>query len=186
MNKKYLILLIIPIIVFFISCDDKQDIKEKTSVVKVKKNNIVNFTLLTTDAKAIRVILKDDKITFYGFENKVVLLTFFSTWCLPCQAQIPHLINLQNKYKDKFNIIAVLTEQNISNKRIKKFIEEYKINYLVVNSDENLKLSKAIGGIKTIPTMFMINTKGKIIEKYVGSVPQEMIDIDIQKGFGEQ
>jgi thiol-disulfide isomerase/thioredoxin len=184
MNKKYLVLLlIIPIVIFFVSYDEKN---KKISTKIIKKENSINFTLLTTDAKAIRVVLEDDKIKFYGYEDKIILLTFFSTWCLPCKAQIPHLINLQNKYKNKFKIIAVSTEQNISNKKLKEFIKEYQLNYIVANSNENLTLSKALGDIKTIPTMIMIGKNGKIIEKYVGLIPQEMINIDIQKGLGKK
>jgi len=188
MNKKYLILLLITIsiIILIVSCSDKQDNDKKILKQVVKKDNIIDFALLTTDAKAIRVVFKDDKIKFYGYEDKVILLTFLSTWCLPCKAQITHLINLQTKYKNDFRIIVVSTEQNIGNIKLKKFIKEYQLNFVVVNSNENLTLLKALGDIKTIPTMIMIGKDGKIIEKYVGLTPQEMIDINIQQAINRK
>ena len=44
-----------------------------------------------------------------------------------------------------------------------------------------MDLAKAVGGIKSIPTMFLIDKKNIIFQKYVGLVPNEMMEIDIKK-----
>ncbi len=183
MIKNYLVILLTFSVLFISGCGDKEEGKaEITNKVK-EANKIPSFNLITTNNKAINLTIENDKWIFKGYENKVILLNFFATWCPPCKAEIPHLVNLQNKYKNNFQVISVLLEQGKSTSQLKEFIKEYNINYTIVNSNENYNIAKAIGGVKSIPTMFIINKNGKIMEKYIGAVPEEMIEIDIKKGI---
>ena len=68
-----------------------------------------------------------------------------------------------------------------TNSEIKQFVKEHNINYEVTNAPENMDLAKAVGGIKSIPTMFLIDKENTIFQKYVGLVPNEMMEIDIKK-----
>ena len=74
-----------------------------------------------------------------------------------------------------------LLEEMKTNDEIKQFMKEHNINYDVINSPESMELAKAVGGIKSIPTMFLIDKKNSIFQKYVGIVPNEMMEIDIKK-----
>ncbi|MBD3829998.1 MAG: TlpA family protein disulfide reductase, partial [Arcobacter sp.] len=105
----------------------------------------------------------------------------FATWCPPCKAEIPNLIKLQDDYKNDFVVISVLLEEMKTNEEIVDFIKSFNINYTVTNSPENFDLAKSLGGIKSIPTMFLIDKNSKIFQKYVGLVPSEMMEIDIKK-----
>ena len=60
-------------------------------------------------------------------------------------------------------------------------MKSYGVNYTVVNSPESFDLAKNLGGIKSIPTMYLVDRNGKIFQKYVGLVPNEMMEIDIKK-----
>lgn len=64
------------------------------------------------------------------------MFVFFTTWCTPCIAEIPHLNKLQEKYNNDFNIVGVLLEDK-SNDEIQKFIEQHKISYKVANGENN-------------------------------------------------
>ena len=187
MIKTYSIVLFLSIIIFFTACQDKKNNSSTNNGLEntIKENTKSTFNLETVDGKIIKVINNDEKWIFQGYENQVILLNFFATWCPPCKAEIPHLINLQNKYKDKMSIISILLEDGRPNSNVKNFMKKYNINYIVTNSKENYKLSDKLGGIRSIPTMFVFNIDGKIIEKYKGAVPQEMIDIDIQRGLNK-
>ena len=68
-----------------------------------------------------------------------------------------------------------------TNSEIKQFVKDHNINYEVTNAPENMDLAKAVGGIKSIPTMFLIDKENTIFQKYVGLVPNEMMEIDIKK-----
>ncbi len=165
--------------IFFVACSSNDSKKEEE--LKIKETN--EYKLTTTDAQTLNITKIENGLIFEEYKGKAVLLNFFATWCPPCKAEIPHLINLKEKYKDSFEIIAVLLEKNKNNNELKSFLDEYKINYIVTNSKQNYTLSEAIGGVKSIPTMFLYDKNGKVIQKYVGIVPEEMMEIDIKRAI---
>ena len=116
------------------------------------------------------------------FQEKVLLITFFATWCPPCIQEIPALIDLQNEYKEKgFSIIAVSVDQGGA-KSVAKLIKKTGINYPVVMADS--KITRDFGGIVGIPTSFLVNKNGNVIKSYPGYVPHNILVTDI-KGLME-
>ncbi len=49
-------------------------------------------------------------LSLEAVKGKVVLLNFWATWCGPCRAEIPSLIELQNRYKDRLQIIGMVVD----------------------------------------------------------------------------
>ncbi len=166
---------------FFNGCSsDKKKTEAKSEKVQeeVKNEKII---LQDVSGKEIIVTPLEKGFSFSGYENKVVLVNFFATWCPPCKAEIPHLNNLQEKYKDNFVIISVLLEENKSNEEISNFMKYNNIHYIITNGIENFKLAQSVGGVKNIPLMFLYDKEGKYSTHYVGAIPEEMIDADIKK-----
>ncbi len=115
-----------------------------------------DFTLATIDGNRVR--LSD-------FKGKVVLLDFWATWCPPCRAAIPHLVELQEKYgKDGLVVIGMNMDQNPDD--LAEFMSRTTFNYPVVRVDEQTRT--AYGGVPSIPMAFLIDRKGRIREKYMG------------------
>ncbi len=164
-------------LLLFSGCNQKDGEEEK------KQEDAKTYRLTTTKAQTLHIKVIDDGLVFEEFKQKVVLVYFFTSWCKPCKAEIPHLNNLREKYKNNFEIIAILLEKGKTSQDLKDFIKKYNIKYPITNSNENYILAKVLGGIKSIPTMFMYNKNGKLIEKYVGIIPQEMMEIDIKKAL---
>lgn len=180
----------IPIIVVSIlllsGCGDKekatQEKQSRTAPEKQKQaSNIIN--LKTTDGKVIKLTALDNGIKFEDYEGKIILLDFFATWCPPCLAEIPHLVEIQSTFKDHVQIIGILMEESKSNDDIEIFRQNKNMNFPVTNSTENFQLSDALGGIKSLPTMVMYDKNGEYFTHYVGAAPQEMIEADIQKAI---
>ena len=184
MQFKTLAFLSILSILFFTGCASKNENKDRTEVKENKTNEKI-ITLKTTDNKNLNITVKDEKIIFKDYPNKIVLLNFFATWCAPCKAEIPNLVSLQNTFKNDFAVVSVLLEQNKKNEEIIEFMNKYNINYQVTNSADNFIISDALGGIKSIPTMFMIDKSSNVFQKYVGIVPSEMMEMDIKKLLGK-
>ncbi|MDN2807715.1 TlpA disulfide reductase family protein, partial [Campylobacter coli] len=67
-------------------------------------------------------VKKENVVLNFNDEGKAILFVFFTTWCTPCIAEIPHLNKLQEKYNNDFNLVGVLLEDK-SNDEIQKVIE---------------------------------------------------------------
>lgn len=182
MQFKTLAFLSILSILLFTGCDSKEEKEEINQPAPVQKVEInTEFQLKTTNDGIINLKLENDKIILKDYPNKIVLLNFFATWCPPCKAEIPNLIQLQNDYKNDFVIVSILLEDMKTHEELQKFITTFNINYPITNASENFDLAKSLGGIKSIPTMFLVDKDGNVFQKYVGLVPSEMMEIDIKK-----
>jgi len=167
------------ITIFFAACGtDNSKNDEKANIEEIK-----NFKLTTTEAQTLNITKVENGLVFEEYKEKAVLVNFFATWCEPCIAEIPNLMHLKQRYKNDFEIVAVLLEDNKPNNEVKDFMNEYNINYVVTNSRQNLTFSDIVGGVEAIPTMFLYNKEGKLIQKYIGMVPEEMMDVDIKKAI---
>ena len=112
-------------------------------------------------------------------DNKVLLLTFFATWCPPCIQEIPTFIELQNSYKDKgFSVVAFSVDEG-GPAPLHKLIEKYSINYPVLLADETV--TRGVGGVTGIPVSFLVNRKGEIVKKYLGYVEHDTLEEEIKK-----
>ena len=104
------------------------------------------------------------------FNNKVIYITLWGTWCPPCISEIPTLINLQNKYSDAgLIIIAIAFEQDEiyddRRDRLLKFINANNINYLVLDGGTPANFEKAFPTIKNVeglPIEMLINREGNV------------------------
>ena len=129
-----------------------------------------DFELSTLDGEVIR--LSD-------YLGKIVIVDFWTTWCAPCRMAIPELIELQNEYRDDLIIIGISLDQPYTQQNLKPFIEGFGINYPIVLG--TLEVVEAYGNIRGIPTSFIINQKGEIVNKFTGYVPKSHFTTDIDR-----
>lgn len=168
-------------------CSKKEEIQDEQTIVS---KTFQKFELKDLKEKSITAEETGEGMNFKGLEGKIVFVDFFATWCPPCKAEIPHLVSLQEKYKEKFAIVAVLLEENKDKNELAKFINDHQINYFVSNSPDNFAMAKLVyGAVKApqsmpIPLMVMYKD-GKYLTHYLGAVPEEMIESDIKKALGE-
>ncbi len=195
-GKLTLLFTLLSLLLFSTGCEKKEQPaqKEKKEVTAKSRSQTAareqeepsTITLHTTSGENIVLTATPKGIIFGGYEGKVVLLDFFATWCPPCRAELPHLADIQSAYKGKVQIIGILMEENKDDLEIQKFEKEMGINFPVANSPANFALSQALGGIRSLPTMVMYDTKGDYFTHYVGAAPQEMIEADIQRAINKK
>jgi len=123
--------------------------------------------------------LDGDVVRLSDHKGKVVFLNFWATWCPPCRAEIPYFIELVDKYGDDgFEVIGVdLDPRDFS--KVQAFVDEQGINYTVLYDTKGV--SGMYGGIQSIPTTFVINRDGKVVEQIVGSRPKNVFESIIKK-----
>ena len=113
--------------------------------------------------------------------GKVILLNFWATWCGPCREEIPELIALQNRYKDRLQIIGLVVDDD-DEKEIRSVIESEGINYPVALADPETRF--AYGGIAALPTVFVINTEGRVVQKHVGLFNPALYETEVRALLG--
>lgn len=125
--------------------------------------------------------LAGQPVSSAAYEGKVVLLSFWATWCPPCRLEIPELIELQAKYKDRLQIIGISEDDADTPAEInhvKDVAGQLGINYPVVMATHDLV--DAYGGVPALPTTFILNTNGKVVQKHVGLYPTEDFENEIR------
>lgn len=120
-------------------------------------------------------------VTLAGSKGKVVLVNFWATWCGPCRAEVPDLVELQNKYKDQVQIIGLVVDDE-DQAAIKAFVAEFGINYPVALATDAMRLQ--YGGIPALPTSFVLDAQGRIVQKHEGLRDPVLYEVEIRALLG--
>jgi thiol-disulfide isomerase/thioredoxin len=100
--------------------------------------------------------------------GKVVLVNFWATWCPPCREEIPELIELQKQYGDRLQIIGI-SEDEDSPEKVLKFAQQKGMTYPIVMSTP--EVIESYGGVPALPTSFLLDTQGRVVQKHSGLYP---------------
>jgi peroxiredoxin len=119
--------------------------------------------------------LNGGTINLADYKGKVIIVDFWATWCPPCKAEIPDFITLHNKYgKDGFVMIGVAIDDP---DKVKDFVKTKGVNYLICIGNQST--ANDYGGIRGIPTTFVIDKEGYVDRQYVGYRPMQTFEQDI-------
>jgi thiol-disulfide isomerase/thioredoxin len=105
--------------------------------------------------------------------GKVTLVNFWATWCGPCRAEIPDLVQLQARYPDHLQVIGVSTDEGPT-QIVKDFATEYGINYPVVMTTP--ELNQAFPGVMALPTSFIVDPEGRVVKTHVGLISAGVLE----------
>lgn len=160
MRKLHLLLGILSIALFFISCD-----RDDSRNIRIEE--APDFTLRD---------ISGNKVKLSGLRGKVVMVEFWAVWCPPCIESVPLLKTVYEKYKDKGFVLLGVSVDRGAAQQIKagEFIKENAATYPVLFDDG--KVSAAYG-VSSIPMSFMIDRKGNIVKKRIGFAPGMIGDI---------
>lgn len=100
-----------------------------------------------------------------GKGKKVFVVKFWATWCPPCRTSIPHLTELQKKFKGKDVVFVGISDEKLA--VVKPFVEKQgdKMEY-VVAIDKDRKTSAGYMqafGVNGIPHAFVVDKEGRIV-----------------------
>lgn len=113
-----------------------------------------------------------------SFDGKVLLLTFFATWCPPCVEEVPILNKLHEELADAgFSVIGLSVDQQGA-PVVSRFVERRAINYPVLMAES--KTTMDFGGVYGIPVAFLVNKAGNVVKKYTGYIQHSVLENDIR------
>lgn len=147
---------------------------DAVQVVRFVRNPLPAPPFLMTD-------LDGQAVSTAQWNGKVVILVFWATWCPPCRAEIPMLVHLQSRYKDKLRVVGVSLD-DATPAEVRGFVKQMGMNYPVVMADE--RLVEEYGGVPALPTAFVIGPDGKVVQKHVGLLPETLYDQEVRALLG--
>jgi len=143
-----------------------------------------------TDAKAagkdapLQFTLKDMNgvdVKLAAFKGKPIVVNFWATWCGPCRAEIPSLVELQTKYNAEGTdvvILGVSVDDPVA--KLKPYAAQMKMNYPVLVGNGRDDVQDAFGPLWGIPVTVFIGRDGKIAKKHSGIASKEQFEQEIK------
>lgn len=149
---------------------------QKASAEGTGKNIGVNIGNIAPD-----FILKDmkgQKVRLSDLKGKKVMINFWATWCPPCRQEMPEIEKFFQEQKGDIEILAINIDGGAP-KNVADYIKKMKLTFPVV-LDEQDKVNEMYKVI-TIPTTFLIDEKGVIVNKYYSVMSLEIMRELIRK-----
>jgi len=124
-----------------------------------------DFTLTSLDGKEVK--LSD-------LRGKPVLVNFWATWCPPCRAEIPEIVQTYKEtHKDNYEIVGIATQSD--RPTIEAFAKEFGILFPVLPDADN-RITSDLYHVIPIPTSFFIDKDGIIRDIHIGPVDRTLLE----------
>jgi len=169
------------------SCSPTAEAK-KTATVSEPRRDVAALT----SGKGVKIKFSDKPVKLPDFAiqdingktirpadwaGKVVLINFWATWCGPCRAEIPELIEFQKHYADQLVVVGLSVDEGPAGE-VKAFAAQNGMIYTVAIAD--MALQKAFGGISAVPATFVVNPEGGIVQRHVGLLQPELTEHEVR------
>ena len=143
-----------------------------SSSYAIQQPNLKNL-IVHKDPKKLEKInfinINNETINLNNFENSLIIINFWATWCAPCIEEMPSLNRLQaNTDFNNLKIIPInVGRDNIE--KSKSFYKKLEINNLEIYFDKNVELADKFL-LRGLPTTVFINKKGEEFARIIGFV----------------
>jgi peroxiredoxin len=153
----------------FQGCTSSTAVVRAASVKPDKdRHEAPDFALKDSDGKTVHLT---------DYRGKVVMLDFWATWCPPCKLEIPWLIDLERKNKDRgFEVLGVSMDDE-GWEVVKPFMREAGLNYRVVIGND--ATAEIYGNVESLPETFLIDREGKIAAIHVGLASRKIFEDEV-------
>jgi cytochrome c biogenesis protein CcmG/thiol:disulfide interchange protein DsbE len=126
----------------------------------------------------VRTDLQGRPVDISALKGRVVLLSFWATWCEPCQAEMPRFIDWQTRYGPRgLQVIGVSMDDNDA--PVRALASQRGVNYTVLMGDA--KLARLYGGILGLPVTFLIDRQGRIATRFKGQSDLDAMDRTLRR-----
>jgi thiol-disulfide isomerase/thioredoxin len=129
----------------------------------------LNFTLKNIDNAGVKLS---------EFKGKVIVLNFWATWCVPCKAEIPEFVELQERYRDSgVQFLGVSVDD--TRKALVDYAGKVKISYPVLQGRGQDGMLDAFK-VSSVPVTVTIARDGKICRTHAAPVAKDVLEREIK------
>ena len=145
--------------------------------LKVPNPKDMDVTLVDFDINLLQFEdLNGSQFSLRDFKGKTLFINYWATWCNPCLAEMPSMVELYNQYKDNQDIVFLYLSKENKNTIIDYLPKNETLSqlplYKIISDDE-------LFSTRGIPTTFIVDSAGEVVVKDVGSAiwnDQSVID----------
>lgn len=137
---------------------------------------ISQFTYAETHAST-NFILKDTvgiQHKLSNYKGKWVLVNYWATWCPPCLEEVPDLVNLYDRHKNKDLLILGVVFDYANVKEVETYVDDMLMSYPIVLGDD--AVTAQIGAADVLPTTFIYNPKGELVKIKRGLITKQYVE----------
>jgi len=130
------------------------------------------------------VLLDGSKKTTGDLRGKVTLVNFWATSCASCVAEMPEMVATYQKYQSRgYQTLAVAMSYDPP-AYVVNFTQTRKLPFQVA-IDNTGEVAKAWGDVRLTPTTYLVNKRGQIVKRYVGTPDFDELHLLIEKLLAE-
>jgi peroxiredoxin len=134
-----------------------------------------DFILKDLDGKTVR--LSD-------YAGRAVLINFWATWCAPCKAELPELVEIQREFgSDGFTILGISLDQ-VGPAAVRRFAQTFGLNYRILMG--NPTVVAQYGNFRGIPASFLLNERHEQVRRYIGLITRAQLTRDLENLLASQ
>lgn len=128
--------------------------------------------------------LDGDVLSSSALQGKVVLVNFWATWCLPCRAEMPLLEAMWKRHAARGFVLVGFSTDRTGEGSVRTFLAKRRITYpvAIIGSD----VEDAFGGVRGIPTSFLLDQTGRIRHRVVGPLAPATLELALRRLLADQ
>lgn len=143
-----------------------------TSVTAISaQKSIPSVEIKTLDGKTVN-------IQKYTQSGKITVLSFWATWCKPCQQELDAISEVYPEWQEKYGVqlVAVTIDTQRALSKVGPMVESKGWEYIIL-SDPNGAMPAALN-FQSIPQTFLLDAKGNVIYEHTGYIPGNEFDLE--------
>ena len=109
--------------------------------------------------------ISGQQVSLENYRGRVLVLDFFATWCQPCRASIPHLVEMNRRYGQQGLYVLGMSADEDGERSVKAFAEQNHVTYPLALAGESTLIDY---GVRSVPVMFVIDKSGRVAEVFRG------------------
>lgn len=117
--------------------------------------------------------LAGQKLKLDSLKGKVVILDFWATWCGPCRVQHPMYDQVQQRFKDKGDVVLLSIDTDEDHSIVSGFLDQQKWSKGQVYFEDGLQ---KLLQVTDIPTTMVFDKQGRMASRMNGFLPDRFIE----------
>lgn len=124
-------------------------------------------------AFSLKVVGEEGQVSLAEQRGKVVLLSFWATWCRPCIEELPVLAALQKEDTEgRLRILAINIDEEPH--EIAAFLKEHRIDASLTILEGTSALATRYG-VSTLPHLVMVGPTGQVLDVHTGALSEQRL-----------